>query len=286
MTARLIDGRKIASDIKENLKMEVSELSERGINPCLAVVFDGTDAAARRYAALKRKACADVGIDILINGIQKTTNQSDLVKFIEKLNRAPKINGILLQFPLRDGLYKNIMSVIAPEKDVDGCVPHPFSKTSRNKPHFIPSAFLGVIEMLEKCKIKIDGKHAVIVEGNKTSWDMGSLASMLLQEGATVTRCSSDAPDLKKECLKGDVLCVAVGKPKTITGDMIKKDAVVIDMGMNMTSGGKVIGDIDFNTARKKASHITPVPGGIGPMTIAMLMRNTVLAAKKQSKTL
>lgn len=286
MAAQLIDGRRIASDIKENLKREVSGLTARGINPCLAVIFDGTDSTARKYVALKKKACAEVGIDILIHGVQKTTTQSDLIKFSKKLNATPRVNGILIQYPLLGGLDKNIMSIIAPEKDVDGCSPHAFRKPLHSKLHFSPCSSLGVIEMLERYKIEVNGKYAVIVEGNKTgrNW-VSSLSFLLLQQGATVITCSKDTPNLKKEYLKADILCVMVGKPKIITGDMIKKDAVVIDMGMNMTSSGKVVGDID-DTVRKKAAYVTPVPGGIGPMTIAMLMHNTVLAAKMQSKIL
>src|SRR4030067_1368816 len=164
MGGRLIDGRKVASDIKENLKREVSELAARGINPCLAVVFDGTDSTSRMYVALKKKACAEVGIDILIYGIQKTTNQSDLIKFIEKLNAIPKVNGILLQFPLRNGLDKNIASIITPEKDIDSGRYHIFRKPLRNKPHFIPCNSIGVIKMLENYKIEVNGKYAVVVE--------------------------------------------------------------------------------------------------------------------------
>lgn len=286
MTAQLIDGRRIASDIKENLKREVSGLIARGINPCLAVVFDGTDSTSRRYVALKKKACAEVGIDILIYGIQKTTNQSDLIKFVKKLNVNLKVNGILLQFPLRDGLDKNIVSIIAPEKDVDGGSYHIFKKPLRNKPHFIPCNSLGVIKILENYKIEVNGKYVVVVEGSKSGSNRGALSFLLLQKGAAVITCSDDTTNLKKECLKADILCVAVGKPKIITVNMIKKGATVIDMGMNMTSSGKVVGDVDFDTVRKKAAYVTPVPGGIGPVTIAMLMHNTVLAAKMQSKIL
>lgn len=284
MVATLIDGKKIAEDIKNNLKKEVYKLKSQGINPCLAVIFNGIDFFSKKYVALKKRVCTEVGIDILIHAIQEATTQYDISMLIEKLNVDPKINGILLQFPLRKEFdKKEITSKIAPEKDIDGCSPYSIGKLMLGKPTFIPAAPYAVIKMLDAYGIEILNKHIVVVGNNTTG---KSLACLFLRKNTTVTICHAKTQNLKKECLMADILCASVKKAKMITADIVKKGAVVIDMGINATRSGKVAGDVNFDAVRKKAAYITPVPGGIGPMTIAMLMHNTVLAAKMQSKIL
>lgn len=284
MTARLIDGRKVASDLKENLKKEVFELKSKGIDPCLAVIFDETDSPSRRYVNLKKEACADVGIGILIHSTQKITAQDALIELIEKLNADSEVNGILLQFPFPKELNKrDIINSIAPEKDIDGCGPYAIGKLTLGEPYFVPAAPGGVIRMLDAYGIEIIGKEVIIVGSNTIA---KSLALLFLKKNAIVTICPAETPDLKAECLRAEILCAVVEKANTITADMIKDGAVVIDMGMNITADGKIIGDVDFDSVKEKASYITPVPGGTGPVTIAMLLYNTVLAAKMQSKIL
>jgi methylenetetrahydrofolate dehydrogenase (NADP+)/methenyltetrahydrofolate cyclohydrolase len=222
MAARLIDGKKIAADIKRVLKKEVAELKAKGVEPCLAVVFDGTDPTSRKYVALKIKACEEVGINILIYTILKSTTQKDIVKFVQRLNSNQKVNGIFIQLPLRDGLDKNIINSISPEKDVDGCVPLILAKVGFDKPHFIPCALYGVIKMLEAYEIKLDGKHAVIVGNSQMGNNEKFLTFLLSKKNATVTTCSSKESNLKEKCLKADILCVAAGRAKMITADMVK----------------------------------------------------------------
>jgi methylenetetrahydrofolate dehydrogenase (NADP+)/methenyltetrahydrofolate cyclohydrolase len=286
MTARLIDGKKIASDIKKNLKKEISDLKIKGISPCLAVIFDGADHPSEKYAALKKKVCKEIGMNIFLYNIRELTTQRELIGLIDKLNATPKINGILLQFPLVGFDEKDAINKIASEKDIDGCSPSALNKLRHDKPYFIPSTSYGIIKMLEAYGINIEGKHAVIVENCRIGNNGEFLSFLLSKKNATVTTCFSKAPNLKEECLKADILCVAAGVPKMITADMVKTGTIVIDMGMNVTSNGKIVGDVDFDDLKEKTAYITPVPGCIGPMTIAMLMHNTVLAAKMQAKIL
>ncbi len=281
MSAQIIDGKKVAADIRENLKKEIAELKAKGINPGLSVVLVGENPASKKYVASKEKTCEELGIASFAHRIPDTTTQAELMKLIDQLNNDPKVNGILVQLPLPKGLdEKEVMHAIAPEKDVDGFGPHSLGKLLLDEPGFIPCTPHGAMKMLEAYAINPAGKHAVVVG---RSVIVGKpLALLLLRKNATVTICHSKTPNLKEECLKADILCVAIGKAKTVTGDMVKNGAAIIDIGINVTPEGKLVGDVDFDAAKEKAGWITPVPGGAGPMTIAMLMYNTVAAAKNR----
>lgn len=279
MAAELIDGKKVAADIREGLKKEIAELRAKGVNPGLAVVLVGENPASQKYVASKEKACAEIGIASFAHKIPATTTQDELIKLVDQLNNDPKVNGILVQLPLPKGLNeKEIMNRISPAKDVDGFGPDALGKLVLDEPGFVACTPHGAVKMLEAYNINPAGKHAVVVG---RSVIVGKpLALLLLRRNATVTIAHSKTPDLKETCLKADILCVAVGKAKMIRGDMVKEGAAVIDIGINVTPEGKIVGDVDFEAAKERAAYITPVPGGAGPMTIAMLMYNTVQSAK------
>lgn len=278
MAAILIDGKKVAEDIRAQLKKEIDELKAKGIHPGLAVVLVGDNPASQKYVASKEKACAEIGIESFAHKIQSIT-QEELINLIDKLNNNPRVHGILIQLPLPEGLNeKEVMNRISPSKDVDGFGPDALGKLLLDEPGFVACTPHGAIKMLDAYNIDPKGKHAVVVG---RSIIVGKpLALLLLRKHATVTIAHSKTPDLKETCLRADILCVAIGKAKMITGDMIKTGAVVIDIGINVTPEGKIVGDVDFDAAKEKASFITPVPGGAGPMTIAMLMYNTVQSAR------
>jgi methylenetetrahydrofolate dehydrogenase (NADP+)/methenyltetrahydrofolate cyclohydrolase len=279
MSAELIDGKKVAADIRAKLKTEIDELKSKGIHPGLAVVLVGENPASKKYVASKEKACTEIGIASFSHKIPETTTQDELIKLIDDLNNDPKVHGILVQLPLPKALdEKEVMNRISPAKDVDGFGPEALGKLVLDETGFVPCTPHGAIKMLEAYNIDPKGKHAVVVG---RSVIVGKpLALLLLRKHATVTIAHSRTPDLKDVCLKADILCVAVGKAKMITGDMVKEGAAIIDIGINVTPEGKIVGDVDFEAAKERASYITPVPGGAGPMTIAMLMYNTVQAAK------
>lgn len=279
MAAQLIDGKKVAADIRENLKKEIAELKSKGIHPGLAVVLAGENPASKKYVASKEKTCEDIGIKSFAYKLPESISQKELIKLIDDLNNDKNVHGILVQLPLPKHLNeKEVMNRISPAKDVDGFGPDALGKLVLDEPGFVACTPHGAIKMLEAYGIDPKGKHAVVVG---RSVIVGKpLALLLLRKHATVTICHSKTPDLKEECLRADILCVAIGKAKTITGDMIKEGAAVIDIGINVTPEGKIVGDVDFEPAKERAGYITPVPGGAGPMTIAMLMYNTVLAAK------
>lgn len=283
MTARLIDGRKVVSDLKRNIKKDVLRLKSKGIIPCLAVIYDTTTPRSKKYADLKRIACDEAGIDYQIHAIRKKETERSLLDLIKRLNKDPKINGILLQFPFRKNFdEKKIAEHIASEKDIDACGPYAMRRLFIDDPLFIPCTPYGVMKMLDTYRIDPKRKRAVVIEGSRTG---RSLALLLMRRGAVVSIFNTET--IKKgECLRADILCVEAGKPGIITPDMVKKGAVVIDLGMNVAPDGKVKGDVDFDSVKKKASYITPVPGGTGPVTVAMILHNTVLAAKMQAKAL
>ncbi|RMD54789.1 MAG: bifunctional methylenetetrahydrofolate dehydrogenase/methenyltetrahydrofolate cyclohydrolase FolD [Nitrospirae bacterium] len=284
MSAIIIDGKKVANDIKEELKKDIAALKEKGITPGLAVVLVGEDPASKKYVASKEKTCSSLGIASFPHKLPKDTTQEELMSLIDKLNKDTKVHGILVQLPLPKGLdEKAVMNAISPLKDVDGFGPVSLGNLVLGTPTFIPCTPYGAMKMLEAYNIDPSGKNAVVVG---RSVIVGKPLALLLQmKDATVTMCHSKTRDLKEECLRADILCVAVGRAKMITGDMIKEGAAVIDVGINVTEEGKLVGDVDFESAKERAGYITPVPGGAGPMTIAMLMYNTVEAAKRQSKT-
>lgn len=279
MPAEIIDGKKVAADIKEGLKKEIAELKSRGTNPCLAVVLVGENPASQKYVSSKEKSCSELGITSIAHKIPETTTQAELINLVDTLNKDQKVHGILIQLPLPKGLdEKEVMNRIAPEKDVDGFGPQSLGRLLMDEKGFIPCTPYGVIKMIEAYGIDAAGKNAVVLG---RSVIVGKpLALLLLRKNATVTICHSKTRNIKEECLKADILCVAIGKPKFVKGDWIKEGAAVVDVGINVTENGKLVGDVDFEAAVKRAGHITPVPGGVGPMTIAMLMYNTVQAVK------
>ncbi len=279
MTAQIIDGKKVAADIKEGLKKEIAELKSKGSNPCLAVVLVGENPASQKYVSSKEKSCTELGITSIAHKIPETTTQAELINLVDTLNKDQKVHGILIQLPLPKGLdEKEVMNRIAPEKDVDGFGPQSLGRLLMDEKGFIPCTPYGVIKMIEAYGIDVAGKHAVVLG---RSVIVGKpLALLLLRKNATVTICHSKTRDIKEECLKADILCVAIGKPKFVKGDWIKEGATIVDVGINVSENGKLVGDVDFEAAAERAGYITPVPGGVGPMTIAMLMYNTVQAAK------
>jgi methylenetetrahydrofolate dehydrogenase (NADP+)/methenyltetrahydrofolate cyclohydrolase len=279
MAAQIIDGKKVAADIKEGLKKEIAEMKSKGIDPCLAVVLVGENPASKKYVSSKEKSCAELGIVSIAHKIPETTTQQELINLVDTLNKDRKVHGILIQLPLPKGLdEKEVMNRIAPEKDVDGFGPQSLGRLLMDEKGFIPCTPYGVIKMIEAYGIDATGKHAVVLG---RSVIVGKpLALLLLRKNATVTICHSKTRDIKEECLRADILCVAIGKAKFVKGDWIKEGAVVVDVGINVDENGKLVGDVDFQAAAERAGYITPVPGGVGPMTIAMLMYNTVHAAK------
>lgn len=279
MSAQLIDGKKVSADIRESLKGEIAVLKAKGINPCLAVVLVGENPASKKYVASKEKTCTELGITSIAHKIPETTTQTELMKLVDALNSDPKVHGILIQLPLPKGLdEKQVMNRIAPEKDVDGFGPQSLGRLLLDENGFVPCTPHGVMKMLDAYGIDPAGKHAVVIG---RSVIVGKpLAMLLLRKNATVTICHSKTPDLKEESRKADILCVAIGKPEFVKGDWIKEGAAIVDVGINVKDDGKLVGDVDFKAASERAGWITPVPGGVGPMTIAMLMYNTVEAAK------
>lgn len=279
MAAQIIDGKKVAADIQEDLKKAIADLKAKGIDPCLAVVLVGENPASKKYVASKEKTCTQLGITSIAHKIPETTTQEELINLVDTLNKDKKVHGILIQLPLPKGLdEKAVMHRIAPEKDVDGFGPQSLGRLVLDEPGFLPCTPHGAMKMLEAYGIDPSGKHAVVLG---RSVIVGKpLALMLLRKNATVTICHSRTKDLKEECLRADILCVAIGKTKFVKGDWIKEGAAIIDIGINVTEEGKIVGDVDFEAAKERAGFITPVPGGAGPMTIAMLMYNTVQAAK------
>ena len=279
--AQIIDGKELAKNIREKLKDEVIELKNADINPKLAVIMVGDDKASKVYVKNKSKACEDVGIAYEEYLLPAETKMEELLELIEKLNNDETVHGILVQSPLPQGLDANIaFRTISPKKDVDGFNPINVGKLSLNQDCFVSCTPFGVIKMLEAYNIPIEGAHAVVI--GRSNIVGKPLVQCLLNKNATVTVCHSRTKNLKEMTKQADILIAAIGKPKFVTEDMVKEGAVVIDVGINRMDDGKLVGDTDFENIKEKASHITPVPGGVGPMTIAMLMYNVVKAAKQQ----
>ena len=279
--AQIIDGKELAKNIRAKLKDEVIELKNADINPKLAVIMVGDDKASKVYVKNKSKACEDVGIAYEEYILPAETKMEELLELIEKLNNDETVHGILVQSPLPQGLDANIaFRTISPKKDVDGFNPVNVGKLSLNQDCFVSCTPFGVIKMLEAYNIQIEGAHAVVI--GRSNIVGKPLVQCLLNKNATVTVCHSRTKNLKEMTKQADILIAAIGRPKFVTEDMVKDGAVVIDVGINRMDDGKLVGDTDFENIKEKASHITPVPGGVGPMTIAMLMHNVVKAAKQQ----
>ncbi|BCV21776.1 bifunctional methylenetetrahydrofolate dehydrogenase/methenyltetrahydrofolate cyclohydrolase FolD [Moorella sp. Hama-1] len=280
MPAQILDGKKIAAEVRAEVKEEVARLKAEGINPGLAVVLVGEDPASQVYVRNKHRACEEVGIYSEVHRLPAATSQADLLKLIDQLNKDAKIHGILVQLPLPDHIdEKTVIDAIALEKDVDGFSPANVGNLVIGDKCFYPCTPHGCMVLLDKAGIDPKGKKAVVV--GRSNIVGKPVAMMLLARHATVTICHSRTRDLAAECRQADILIAAVGKPEMITGDMIKEGAVVIDVGINRIAEKKLVGDVHFEGASQKASWITPVPGGVGPMTIAMLLKNTVEAARR-----
>ena len=279
----IIDGKKLAKTTRENLRLEVEELKENGINPKLAVIMVGNNSASQIYVRNKSRACDEVGIEFEEYLLPATTEQSELLNLIDKLNKQEDINGILLQSPIPDGLDINeAFRKISPEKDVDGFHPVNVGKLVLGQDTFVSCTPYGIMRMFEAYNIDLEGKNAVVI--GRSNIVGKPMSHCLLNKNATVTICHSRTKNLDEITKRADILVAAIGKAEFVKADMVKEGAVVIDVGINRTEEGKLKGDVDFENVSKKASYITPVPGGVGPMTIAMLMNNVVKAAKMQNK--
>lgn len=279
----IFDGKQIRDYNLEIMKNQVSEMKEKGIQPCLAVIIVGDDPASRVYVNNKKAACEKIGIKSLEYALPGSTTQAELLELVDSLNADPAVNGILCQLPLPKGLNKDeILERISPKKDVDCFHPENVGRLSLGKSTFVPCTPMGIMKMLEYEKISVEGKHCVII--GRSDIVGKPMAMLMLQNNATVTVCHSKTVDLPSFTKQADILVVAVGKPKFLKADMVKDGAVIIDVGMDRDENGKLCGDVDFDACEKKAKIITPVPGGVGPMTITMLMRNTIAAAESQNK--
>ena len=279
----IIDGKQLAKKTREKLKYEVEDLKKEGIQPKLAVIMVGDNSASQIYVRNKSKACNDVGIEFEEYLLPGTTKQEELLDVIEKLNNNKEINGILLQSPIPDGLDINeAFRKISPEKDVDGFHPVNVGKLVLGQDTFVSCTPYGVMKMFEEYNIDLEGKNAVVI--GRSNIVGKPMSQCLLNKNATVTICHSRTRNLPEITKNADILVSAIGRPEFVTADMVKDGAVVIDVGINRTPEGKLKGDVDFENVSKKASYITPVPGGVGPMTIAMLMNNVVKASKNQAK--
>ncbi|WP_182199507.1 bifunctional methylenetetrahydrofolate dehydrogenase/methenyltetrahydrofolate cyclohydrolase FolD [Paraliobacillus salinarum] len=279
MVAEIIYGKDLANGLRSDMKEEVYDLRQSGIVPKLTVVLIGEDPASKSYVKGKQKAADYVGVDSDLIELPSETTEKALLELIEKLNQDDTVNGILVQLPLPKHIdEQKIIEAITPSKDVDGFHPISVGRMLTGKETFLPCTPLGIITMLKSKNISLEGKHAVVIgRSNLVGKPVGQL---LLNENATVTYCHSRTKNMDELVKIADILIVAVGKESFIHGDQIKKGAVVIDVGVNRNEHGKLVGDVDFESAKNKASYITPVPGGVGPMTITMLMHNTIQSAK------
>lgn len=278
--ANKIDGKKISQEIKDELKVEVEQLKADGIVPCLAVIQVGSDPASTVYVGNKKKACEYIGIKSLAYEIPEETTESELLALIDELNNNDEVNGILVQLPLPSHIDENkVIQAISPLKDVDGFSEKSVGAMTIGTNGYLPCTPAGIIQLLKRSGIEISGKNCVVVGRSNI---VGKPAALLmLRENATVTICHSRTKDLKKICSEADILIVAIGKPEFITADYVKEGAVVIDVGIHRRKGKKLCGDVKYDEVEPKAGYITPVPGGVGPMTIAMLMENCIKAVRK-----
>ena len=280
MTAKLIDGKKIAEKIISEIKDKVITNQSEGIAPPgLAVIQVGGDPASSVYVRNKRKACEEVGMKSFNFDLDQSTSQEELIELVESLNNNTEVNGILIQLPLPSHINETIViETINPSKDVDGFHPYTIGRLMQRIPLLRPCTAIGVITMLEAIEIDPKGMNAVIVGASNLVGRPLNLE--LLLKGATTTVCHKFTKNLKDHVMSADILAVAVGKPNFIPGSWIKEDAIVFDIGINRDENGKLTGDVDFDSAKEKASWISPVPGGVGPMTVAMLIKNTLLASE------
>ncbi|MFA5961478.1 MAG: tetrahydrofolate dehydrogenase/cyclohydrolase catalytic domain-containing protein [Parcubacteria group bacterium] len=278
---KIIDGKKIAEEIKEELKSDVLALGEKGIVPGLVVILAGEDSASQVYVKNKERVAKEIGINSEVVRMSAETSQEELEKIILQYNVDEKIHGILVQLPLPKNIdAKKIINLIDPKKDVDCFHPENVGRMMIGDARFLPCTPAGILELLERSEISVEGKNVTIV--GRSNIVGKPLAVMLINLGATVTVCNSKTKNLQKLCAQADILISATGRAGLICAEMVKQDAVVIDVGINRNEEGKLVGDVDYIRVCDKTSCITPVPGGVGPMTIMMLMRNTIIAAKNQ----
>lgn len=281
--AVLIDGKAISTEIKEELKQEVAELKAQGITPCLAVILVGDDSASAIYVRNKKRACKYIGIESRSYELPKKTTEQELENLIQELNEDETVDGILVQLPLPEQIdEEKITGMISPNKDVDGFLPESIGALCIGSEGFRSCTPAGVLELIKRSSYTIEGKECVVV--GRSNHVGKPMALLLLEENGTVTIAHSRTKNLSEVTKKADILVAAVGIPKLIQEDGVKEGAVVIDVGMNRDENGKLCGDVDFEHVKDKAEAITPVPGGVGPMTIAMLMSNCVEAARKKRR--
>ena len=279
----IIDGKAISKQIKDELRDEVEKLTEAGINACLAVIQVGNDPASTVYVNNKKKACAYVGINSRSYELPEDTSEQTLLDLVQKLSEDPEVNGILVQLPLPKQIDEDkVIRTISPDKDVDGFHPLNMGRLWAGNPIMVPSTPAGIMEMFKEYGIDLEGKRAVVI--GRSNIVGKPMAQLLLAKNATVTLTHSRTHHLPKIARRADILVVAIGRAKFVTADFVKEGAVVIDVGMNRDENGKLCGDVDFDSVAPLASHITPVPGGVGPMTVTMLMEQTYEAAVRALK--
>jgi methylenetetrahydrofolate dehydrogenase (NADP+)/methenyltetrahydrofolate cyclohydrolase len=281
MSSALISGKEIGQEIRDELTERINTLKNQDITPGLAVILVGNNSASKTYVSNKQKTCEALGMHSRLLSFESDLSEDELVEAIHSLNNDSKIHGILVQLPLPKQITESkVLAAISPDKDVDGFHPINVGKMMLGQETFLPCTPYGVMKLLEYSGIEIAGKHAVVIgRSHIVGKPMGQL---LLQKDATVTYAHSKTPNLKEITLQADILVVAVGRTKMITSDYVKEGAVVIDVGMNRDENNRLCGDVDFESVKDKASFITPVPGGVGPMTITMLMANTVQSAENE----
>lgn len=281
MAAQIIDGKALAQQIRDRIAKDCADLlAKKGIRPGLAAILVGDDPASHIYVRNKQKACEAAGIYVDEHKLPATTTQADLLRLIEKMNADPKIHGILVQLPLPKQIdSKVILEAVSPSKDADGFHPYNFGRLVEGSPVFEACTPKGVIKMIESTGVTIEGKRAVVLGRSNIVGKPAAL--MLLQRNATITVCHSKTKDLPAVCREADILVVAIGKARFVTAEMVREGAMVIDVGTNRLPDGKLVGDVDYEAVSQKAGWITPVPGGVGPMTIAMLLDNTLESAQR-----
>lgn len=281
--AKIIDGKEVSAQVKEKVKLDVAKLNEQGIRVSLTVVIVGSNAASRVYVNSKKKACEDLNIISNEFALPEDTTENELLELIKTLNEDTTVNGILVQLPLPKQIdEKRIIEAISPIKDVDAFHANSVGKIMIGDYDFVPCTPAGCMDLIHSTGMNIEGKNCVVI--GRSNIVGKPMAMLLLHESGTVTICHSKTRNLAEICKQADILVAAVGRAKMVTGDMVKKGAVVIDVGMNRLPDGKLCGDVDYDSVFNVAGYITPVPGGVGPMTIATLMKNTVMAAKLQNK--
>lgn len=290
MTAKILDGKAVAAEIQNEIREQAEQFkSEQGVTPCLAAVLVGDDPASQVYVRNKQRACERVGIESQLHRLPVDTTQADLESLVEQLNQSSDVHGILVQLPLPSGLDSvNILDMILPEKDVDAFHPHNVGLISQGRPRFLPCTPHGIQQLLARSDIQVSGKNVVVV--GRSDIVGKPMASMLVNRtsglgsdfaNATVTVCHSRTRDLAAHCRQADILIAAIGQAKFITANMVQPGATVIDVGINRNEEGKLVGDVDFDPVCEVAGAITPVPGGVGPLTISMLLHNTLTAARQ-----